>query len=375
MVSPTLPAIMNSFGVSGRQIGWVMGVYTLAAALFMPVIGVLADRFGRKKALIPALVINGLAGLGTALSSSFEMILFFRFLQGIGIAGMMPLVMTLVGDLYDGKERVRVMGSISATTGMGSALAPFIGGMLAGIVWRVPFFLYFLTIPLALLIFFIIPKEDRAGKQKPLSSYLSLFVSAPNRVRILGIMSMALLSFLLLYSLIIYIPLLLTGSSYDLSEFWAGLFLAIQGITSGIVSFQARRLSEKFQRPHILAAGFTLMSGALFFIFFSSALWQIITALLIFGSGFGSVQPQINTWITEQVGGPQRGGLVSLFNTMKYVGQTLSPLLFGAVLAGVSVEMVFAAAGIIGIASITAAFSLKYTRPPKTGPTPHKEDE
>lgn len=45
MVSPTLPSIMNHFEVSGKIIGWVMGIYTLSTAVFMPIIGVLADRF------------------------------------------------------------------------------------------------------------------------------------------------------------------------------------------------------------------------------------------------------------------------------------------------------------------------------------------
>jgi len=365
MVSPTLPSIMGHFKVSAQAIGWVMGVYTLSTAIFMPVTGVLADRLGRKKVLIPALIINGIAGTGAALSGRFEIILVFRFFQGIGIAGMMPMVMTLVGDLYDSENRVKAMGAISATTGIGSALAPFLGGVLAGIVWRIPFFLYFLTIPLSFLIFIIIPETKSDEKHKPISSYFNLLVSAPNRMRILGIMGLALLSFVLLYSLIIYIPILVSGNAYNLSEFWAGLFLAIQGITAGIASFQARRFSSTFQRPHILTAGFAVMSASLLVIFLSQYLWHIIAALLLFGFGFGTVQPQLNTWITEQVTGTQRGGLVSLFNMMKYIGQTAAPLLFGAVLAGASIKIIYITAFAIGIASVSLAFSLKRTKPPQ----------
>ncbi|MFO7849818.1 MAG: MFS transporter [Spirochaetia bacterium] len=364
MVSPTLPAIMNHFSVSGQRIGWVMGVYTLSTAVFMPVVGVLSDRLGRKRVLIPALIINGAAGLGTALSGRFDLILLFRFTQGIGIAGMMPLVMTLVGDLYDEQGRLRAMGAISATTGVGSTLAPFIGGMLAGIIWRAPFFLYFLTIPLALLVMAFIPEKKQKREPQHISSYFRVLTSAPNRMRILGIMGLGLLSFVLLYSLIIYIPLLLTGNPFALSEFWAGLFLAIQGITSGIAASQARRMGEAFQRPHILSIGFSLMALALLLIFFCQAVWQIIASLLLFGCGFGSVQPQLNTWITEQVEGNRRGGVVSLFNMTKYIGQTTAPMAFGAILGIASVETIFLVAGGIGCITVPLAFSLKYTRPP-----------
>ncbi len=363
MVSPTLPAIMNRFDISGQSIGWVMGVYTLSTALFMPIIGFLSDRVGRKKMLVPALIINGLAGLGTALSANYELILLFRFCQGIGIAGMMPVAMTLIGDLYDGEERVRAMGAVSATTGIGSAAAPFIGGMLAGIIWRVPFFLYLLTIPLSFLILAVIPEKKKTGEPIKISGYVTLFRCAPNRFRIIGIMALALLSFVLLYSLIIYIPLLLTSNRFNLSEFWAGLFLAIQGITSGIAATQARNMTSRFPRPAILTVGFTLMSSALAVIFLSNVVWQIIVGLLLFGGGFGTVQPQLNTWITEQTGTDQRGGLVSLFNTMKYVGQTTAPLLFGAILGIAPIKIIFVTACFIGIGTAGLSWSLKYTQP------------
>lgn len=359
MVAPTLPAIMKSFQVDKQSIGWVMGVYSMATAICMPFIGILSDRFGRKTVLIPALLLNGAAGLGAALSIRFDTILLARFFQGIGIAGMMPVAMTLIGDLYEGKERVRAMGALSATTGIGSAAAPFIGGMLAGIAWRVPFFLYLTTIPLAFLVLVKIPNSDQGKAIPNLGTYVKRFLYVPNRLRISGIISLAYLSFVLLYSLIIYLPILLTGERFGLSEFWAGLFLAIQGVTSGIMATQAKKLSERFLRPVIGCFGFLLMSSGLTVLFFSHRLWHPIVGLLIFGAGFGTIQPQLNTWITEQVGHEQRGGLVGIFNMFKYVGQTTAPLLFGFILTFIFVHGVFLCAAVIGIIAAVISLLLK----------------
>lgn len=359
LVAPTLPSIMAAFSVSKQAIGFVMGVYTLSTAICMPFVGFLSDRVGRKTILIPALVLNGVAGFGVAVSNRFELVLLFRFIQGIGVAGLMPTAMTLVGDLFQGKQRVRAMGALSATTGVGSAAAPLIGGLLAGIVWNIPYFVYVLTIPLALLVARFIPPSVRVEKVPPFKTYIKSFLRAPNRVRILGILSLGLLSFLLLYSLIIYLPILLTGERFGLTEFWAGLFLAVQGVTSGIAATRAKRFSEKYHRPGILTVGLLLMSCALLSVFFVRAIWQLILSLLLFGSGFGTVQPQLNTWITEQVETEQRGGLVAVFNMMKYIGQTTAPLLYGLVLFFLPVQSVFLTASIIGVGAAFLALLLR----------------
>jgi MFS family permease len=204
----------------------------------------------------------------------------------------------------------------------------------------------------------IIPPGKKAETNPTLKTYFKSFLREPNRGRIIGIIVLAFLSFLLLYALIIYLPIHLTSDTFGLSEFWAGLFLAIQGITSGTAATQAKRISERFSRPTILGTGFVLMSIGLGIIFFSVALRQLIIGLLVFGSGFGSVQPQLNTWITEQVSHERRGGLVAVFNMLKYVGQTTAPLLFGFLLALVLVKGIFLCAAAIGIGAALLSFML-----------------
>jgi MFS family permease len=359
LVAPTLPSIMAAFSVGKQAIGFVMGVYTLSTAICMPFVGFLSDRVGRKTILIPALILNGIAGFGVAVSNRFELVLLFRFIQGIGVAGLMPSAMTLVGDLFEGKQRVRAMGAFSATTGVGSAAAPLMGGLLAGIVWNVPYFIYVLTIPLAVLVARVIPPSTQQENVLPFKTYIVSFFRAPNKARILGILGLGLLSFLLLYSLIIYLPILLTGERFGLTPFWAGLFLAVQGVTSGIAATRAKHFSEKYDRPGILTVGLLLMSCALLSVFFVREIWQLILSLLLFGSGFGTVQPQLNTWITEQVETEQRGGLVAVFNMMKYIGQTTAPLLYGLVLFFLPIQSVFITASIIGVGAAFLALLLR----------------
>lgn len=107
--------------------------------------------------LIPCLIGNALAGLACFYTTNFNLLLVFRFVQGIFIAGLIPTAMTLIGDLYRDLKRVQVMGWMSATTAIGSVSAPMIGGAHAYWQWNYPFLFFVLTLPLAMLAVFMLP--------------------------------------------------------------------------------------------------------------------------------------------------------------------------------------------------------------------------
>ncbi|PTD94919.1 MFS transporter, partial [archaeon SCG-AAA382B04] len=93
LMGPVLPALIEPFGVGEGKVGLVLGVYTFATAVTMPFVGVLIDKVGRKQVLVFGLIINGVFGSLCSLSPDFSTLLMFRALQGIGIAGLMPVAM------------------------------------------------------------------------------------------------------------------------------------------------------------------------------------------------------------------------------------------------------------------------------------------
>ena len=76
--------IVQELGVSSGQVGLLITVFTLPGIVLTPVLGVLSDRYGRKKILVPALLLFGVAGGTCALARSFELLLVLRFFQGMG---------------------------------------------------------------------------------------------------------------------------------------------------------------------------------------------------------------------------------------------------------------------------------------------------
>jgi MFS transporter, ACDE family, multidrug resistance protein len=80
-ITPAFPTIVREVGVSSGQVGLLITIFTLPGIVMTPVLGVLSDRYGRKKILVPALLLFGLAGGACAFASSFDILLALRFFR------------------------------------------------------------------------------------------------------------------------------------------------------------------------------------------------------------------------------------------------------------------------------------------------------
>ena len=142
LISPVLPALRPVFDVSDAEIGLIITAYTLPGIFISPFIGLVADRIGRKRVLVPLLVTFGAAGVGIAFTTDFTLVLGLRFLQGVGASALVTLAITLIGDIYDGTQRNTLIGVNGSVIGTGAAFYPLLGGVLAVLRWNVPFPLF-----------------------------------------------------------------------------------------------------------------------------------------------------------------------------------------------------------------------------------------
>lgn len=102
LISPSIPDILAGLGASAGSAGLLIGALTLPGIVLAPVIGLLADRYGRREVLVPCLVLFGISGgLGAAAPSVGALIL-LRLLQGVGSAGLVNLAVVLIGDHWEG---------------------------------------------------------------------------------------------------------------------------------------------------------------------------------------------------------------------------------------------------------------------------------
>lgn len=160
MLVPVLPQIEKSLGINDLKSSMIITVYSIASIVLIPVAGFLSDKFGRKKVMVPSLIITGTGGLLSGLSAllfknPYGWILAGRILQGIGASGAFPVVIPCVGDMFREEADVsKGLGIIETANTVGKVLSPILGAALGLLAWYVPF----LAIPVlsGIAAFFII---------------------------------------------------------------------------------------------------------------------------------------------------------------------------------------------------------------------------
>ncbi len=140
MFLPSMPDIAREFGVSVLSVQSSLIAFLIAYAAGHLFYGGVADRYGRRPVLLWGLAIYVLASLACALSTSMTMLIAARALQGVGAAGSMVMVRSIVRDLYDRQQSARALAVISTAMVFAPATAPALGGYLhAQFGWQASF--------------------------------------------------------------------------------------------------------------------------------------------------------------------------------------------------------------------------------------------
>ncbi|MEF8843629.1 MAG: MFS transporter, partial [Haloarculaceae archaeon] len=160
--APILSRIGEGVGVSDAEVGLVMTAFAVPGVLFVPVTGLLADLYGRKRVLVPSLVLFAAAGLATVAADAFTVVLGLRALQGLAFAGILPISVVVLGDAFDAAEGSAAQGFRTSAAGAAVTVVPPIAGFLAGYGWNVPFLLFGLGFLVAAVVFLAVPETGEA---------------------------------------------------------------------------------------------------------------------------------------------------------------------------------------------------------------------
>lgn len=358
-VAPAFPRVVDVFGLSQVQVGWVVTAYSLPGILSAPVAGVLADRFGRKRVLVPVLFVFGVAGGACALARTFPTLLGLRVVQGAAAAPLVGLSVTIIGDRYDGMSRTRAIGYNATALNVGTAVYPALGGALAAIAWFYPFALPLLALPVAIAVGWKLedPMVDRA---QTLSAYLSVARRRLTDPQVIGILAINFGVYILLFgAFLTYVPELL-DKRFGSPPQVAGLILALASVSSGLVATQIGRLSTAISKRRLIQGSLLINAGALVLIPLAPAPWAVGAASLFSGIAQGLNQPALQTRLTELATDASRGVILSLNGMVLRLGQAVGPLLLGSALVfGGIDDIFFTAAGVAVLVGGGAVFVLR----------------
>lgn len=186
VVSTAMPAIVADFGDISFY-PWAVAAYILASTTTVPLYGKLSDIHGRKPIYLFGVSLFMLGSLASGLAPSMGALIAARTVQGFGGGALLPVTLTIVGDLYPLKERARMQGVFSGVWGMASIVGPLVGGTLVDTAgWR---WIFFINLPFGVLAGYLVHRHLREPA----------FVGKPHRVPYLGaaVLGAAVLTFLL----------------------------------------------------------------------------------------------------------------------------------------------------------------------------------
>lgn len=350
IIGPVVKQIGIGLNVDPSSAGLIITMHGVFVFLLSPVAGALIDRFGARRPLFSGLLLYGLSGGAGLVIDSYAGLLIARAFLGVGVALIFTSVTVVILDLYEGSRRNRIMGLRASANSLGAALWPLLGGALGVVSWQLPFAVYLVGVPLGLLTLVYMP-EVKKGTGDSGGSVRSIVRGSPVLFAIYAAM---LVTMLLLYVNVIYMPQLLNAAGIP-STFYVGLFLAAMGLAAAASASQFHRVRKRLDYHSILPISFLLWTVAFGLVYVSSSYWSYGLGVMLFGIGQGLMLPTVMLWIGDVVPSSFLGRFSSYLTTFGFLGQFLSPILFAPVAESLEVNGVFLAASIVAAAGLVFA--------------------
>jgi len=328
IIVPAFPKMVEALGVSEQSIGLLITAYTLPGFLFAPLAGIMADRFGRKRLLVPSLILFGILGGSCALAPDFNTLLILRVLQGIAGAPLIGVTGAIIGDLFSGQKRAEAMGLNTTVMYVGYIVYPLVGGALASLAWNYPFLPFFIAIALGLVVLVFLHPPEPKSKQS-IKAYLGDALRYLRSLRVMWLFFTAVITYILLYgAYLVYFSLLL-GTRFQASPFIIGLFISLVGLLTAITSSQVGRLNKSFSVVSLIIGAFVMYAVAMAIIPFVSNLWLCLLPTILFGIAHGLNLPSQRVIAASVAPLEHRAGFMAIHGTMILLGMTIAPLIMG----------------------------------------------
>jgi MFS transporter, ACDE family, multidrug resistance protein len=369
MLIPVLPSMEKELSITAFQTSMIITVYSIVAIFLIPVAGYLSDHIGRKKVIIPSLIIAGIGGLisGWAawkLDNAYWVILAGRALQGVGAAGAMPIVLPLVGDMFKNEDDVSsCLGLIETSNTFGKVLSPILGSLLAGFIWFLPFFSFPVFCTISVIMVMLLVKSPKTRK-KPIP-FKQFFTNVKKTFTEKGKWLYAIffiggILMLVLFGILFYLSEIFE-TKYGIKDLKKGLFLSLPLGALCLASFIAGKAIKKNKvlMKWLTFGGIIAAAVAILALWFSIKLWFMLTMFLIAGVGIGIGLPCLDALITEGIEKEERGTISSIYSSMRFIGVAAGPPIIALLMKHATHWIFITLSGLSIIAAFVALIAIK----------------
>ena len=346
-ITQSLPAMSLAFGeIPNAELlsQFALTLPALVIALTAAPVGALVDGLGARKILIGSALLFALAGSVGLYAWSLPVLLISRAILGLAIAGFSTGTLTLIGSLYAGDQRHRVVGLQGAASSFGGMIFLLLGGLLAAISWRLPFATYLLALLLLPLFFIFLPKVRR--QRDAGTGGTDTFPVAWPQV-VLAYVS-AFVGMILFYVIPVHLPFHLAAHGVA-DPALSGYALSLCTFAGGTAAAFYSRVRRVMRPVSILALACAVVALGQF-LAAGGQYSMVLAGMAIAGCSTGLLLPTVNGLVLASTPASKHGRFTGGVATALFLGQFVAPLsagladvLAGTTLLGTAVAAAFVA--------------------------------
>lgn len=325
--TPVLPEVASQLHSTSFVVNLTISVFTLFLAIMQMIYGPLTDSKGRRNVILFGITLYVIASVGCFFSDSITLLLVFRALQAIGIAAGSVVAVTVISDLFEGKERGQAMGTFQMLVSLGPVLGPVIGGFLSGLFNFHSVFLALAATGLLVLIFNYLylkeTKPDNAGSGRFHPRDFAAILQ--NRVGS-SIIYLGFIQYYVFYDFLVFLPNILSDR-YGLSAEQKGLVFLPMSLCIVVGSYLGGKIQARIdgEKLLVLTTYLNAISVLFFLIFYSISLVWLLSGIILFGLCLGLSLPVQTTLLTAAFT-KNRATAVGAYNFFRYMGMAVSPI-------------------------------------------------
>ncbi|WP_019393576.1 multidrug efflux MFS transporter NorA [Priestia filamentosa] len=366
LVIPVTPTIMNELHLSGTIVGYMVAAFALTQLVVSPISGRWVDKFGRKKMIIIGLIIFSLSEFLFGIGQQVEVLFVSRMLGGVSAAFIMPGVTAFIADITTLNTRAKALGYMSAAISTGFIVGPGVGGFLAEIGTRLPFF-FAAGLALVATVFSLVALRE--PQRNPENEEIKI-VKGQGRLKRIFV-PMYFIAFLILFI-----------SSFGLSAFesFFSLFAdhkfaftpkdiaimitggAILGVIVQVALFE--RLTKWFGEMGVVRYSLIFSTIIVFLLTIVNSYYMVLLVTMVTFVGFDLIRPALTTYLSRIAGNEQGfvGGMNSMFTSL---GNVFGPIV-GGILFDINLNYPFYFAALFSAVGVAITLAWKH---------PHQHEE
>ncbi|MFE5323008.1 MFS transporter [Paenibacillus sp. NPDC056579] len=361
LIIPVLPEFLKEFGAGGKTAGYLVAAFGLTQFLCSPIAGEWSDKYGRKIMIVAGLALFTLSNFLFAAASEVWVLYLSRLFGGVGAAAMIPSIMAYIADVTTEEKRGKGLGLLGAAMSLGFVIGPGIGGFLAELGLRTPFYVSAGVGALAMISTLIFLPEsltaetrlanrNKVIKRENIFAQFSQSFKAPYFILLLLVFALTfgLANFEAIFPLFV-------DQKYAFTARDISILITVGALIGAIIqAVLIDKLIRRFGERTLINATFLLSAASMVLMLLSGNFWYILLVTLFFFTFTSIMRPAINTLLSKMAG-EEQGFVAGMNNAYMSLGNIFGPALAG-ILFDVYIDIPYLFGAVILLGSFVISF-------------------